>query len=219
VRYQTWFTRIGLVGLALCAVWISLRIINDPYKNVNVNTGPVSTIPGDGSPVSTPANVAVPFSIITPVNGSHSLSPFLTLVGLGPAGATISYGEKSVTVTDKRSWAMSVQLVPGRNDLTIMAKNSAGESSSVQLTVFYDEVPGMTGLLPTTTAEPHDGPSDHPTVTRPGDTTTVTPPATGTYTTTIDTTPTTLDTTSTSDTTPTTEPTTTIPDTTNTTLG
>jgi hypothetical protein len=215
VRYQTWFTRIGLVGLALCAVWISLRIINDPYKNVNVGTGPVSTIPGDGSPVSTPANVAVPFSIITPVNGSHSLSPFLTLVGLGPAGATITSGEKSVTVTDKRSWAMSVQLVPGRNDLTITATNGAGESSSVQLTVFYDEVPGMTGLLPTTTAEPHPGPGDRPTSTRPGDTTTTPPP---TYTTTSDTTPTTEPTT-TSDTTPTTEPSTTTPDTTETTQG
>lgn len=150
--YQTWFYRVGLVGIILLGAFAGIAAFRN-HDNVSevsaaLEASTTSTIV-NAPPLSTPPGADAPFSLSSPTDGSHWTVPLVTFVGVGPPGGTISIGGgPGVVITPTGTFAVAGLLGPGLNTVSVVVTAPNGGQSTLVVNVYYD--------LPAPTTKPRD---------------------------------------------------------------
>lgn len=170
--YQSWFYRVGLVGLILVGAVVGVASARGSGSGSVVNTDSGSTTV-TGAALSTPPGEDAPFSLSAPLNGSHWTIPVVSFAGVGPPGATVSVaGGPGVVITSAGTFAVPGLLTPGENQIVVTVTTVAGAQSSLTVTVVYDPVAPRTSFVPSTkppsTATPGTKPPKSTTTTQGG---------------------------------------------------
>jgi len=162
--YQHWFYRVGLLGLVVIGLVVGVATArHDAPRSELLAGAPGSTesTVAAGPGVSTAPGAEAPFSLSSPTPGSHWSTQYVTFIGVAPPGATVQARDASAVVTNTGTFAVSVLLTTGQNDVDVIVTNTDGESSTVSVTIYYDPTPPPT--------KPRDTLPEHTPSTKPPD--------------------------------------------------
>jgi hypothetical protein len=79
------------------------------------------------------------FKIVSPEDGAHVDDQVITVSGTVEPGSTVTFaGRYEAEVSNEGRWRIALRLEPGKNILTLVAKDRAGNAAEASVTVYFD---------------------------------------------------------------------------------